>query len=377
MTLAPARLTTRENNAPDDGLSPSRRHDVDCLRTLALGLLIIYHVMVSFQPWAPLIGFPRNEPSLEGLGAFMGAVNIWRIPILFLISGMGVRFAMEHRNWKQLLKDRTIRILVPFVSGIFLLGPMLMSMARHLGWTAPYHLHFWHLWFLANIYLYVLLLLPILAYLRNRPDNALLRLLSWLYRRPPRGVGLIFMALPLMVEAWLVDPKYFPLYALTPHGFFTGMICFLIGFVSICVRDDFWRAAGKIRWAALAAGLSLYLVRLLRFKLEPASGLETLPSWLIAFESMNWMVAILGFGSWHLNKPSATLRYFSGAVYPVYVVHLPVQFMIAFLLFSHGLPPLANLLLLTAGTFGISLLLYEYILRRIKWIRPLFGMKLT
>jgi hypothetical protein len=35
------------------------------------------------------------------------------------------------------------------------------------------------------------------------------------------------------------------------------------------------------------------------------------------------------------------------------------------------------LTLLLAGTFGVSLLLYEYALRRLKWLRPLFGMKLN
>ncbi|SVA84838.1 uncharacterized protein METZ01_LOCUS137692, partial [marine metagenome] len=34
-----------ENNA-------KRRYDVDWLRVLALGLLIIYHISVVFQPWA-------------------------------------------------------------------------------------------------------------------------------------------------------------------------------------------------------------------------------------------------------------------------------------------------------------------------------------
>ena len=29
-----------------------RRHDVDWLRTLAIGLLIIFHIMLSFQSWA-------------------------------------------------------------------------------------------------------------------------------------------------------------------------------------------------------------------------------------------------------------------------------------------------------------------------------------
>jgi len=88
------------------------------------------------------------------------------------------------------------------------------------------------------------------------------------------------------------------------------------------------------------------------------------------------MLAILGFGSLYLNKPSRSLAYFSKAVYPVYIVHMPVQFTMAYFLLPLSLPAYLKLMLLLAGTFGVSLLLYEYVLRRLKWIRPLFGMKL-
>ena len=42
-------------------ISSQRRHDVDWLRTLAMGLLIIFHIVLSFQPWAALIGFPQER----------------------------------------------------------------------------------------------------------------------------------------------------------------------------------------------------------------------------------------------------------------------------------------------------------------------------
>ena len=64
-----------------------RRHDVDWLRVLALGLLIVYHVVLSFQPWAQYIFFIQNKQSLEGLWILMGLINIWRIPLLFVVSG--------------------------------------------------------------------------------------------------------------------------------------------------------------------------------------------------------------------------------------------------------------------------------------------------
>ena len=45
-----------------------RRHDVDWLRTFALGLLILYRVVVGFQPRAKDIFFIQNDQTLEGLG---------------------------------------------------------------------------------------------------------------------------------------------------------------------------------------------------------------------------------------------------------------------------------------------------------------------
>ena len=350
-------------------VSWQRRYDIDWLRTLALGLLIIYHATISFQPWASFIGFPQNEESLEVLWIFMAMLNVWRIPILFLISGMGVRFAMERRDWKQLLKDRTIRILIPLVFGYFFIVPIYIYLIyKHYGLAAQYSPELGHLWFLANIFAYVLLLLPLLYYLKNRPNNFFLRTLSTLFRWP---VMLFLMALPLMFEVWLVKPDIFSAYAGTPHGFWLGMICFFTGFIFITINNVFWSAVSGIRWLALVAALLLYLVRFLIFRFEGS------PNWLTAIESMSWMLAIIGFGSLYLNKPSKSLSYFSQAVYPVYIIHMPVLFSLLYYLLPLELPAVLKLALLLAGTFGISLLIYEFVIRRMNWIRPLFGMKLN
>ena len=97
-----------------------RRYDIDWLRTIAIALLIIHHSVLTFQPWAKFIGFPANDQTLTDIWFLMAIINIWRIPILFVISGMGVCFAMERRNWKELLIDRSLRILVPYLAGIIL-----------------------------------------------------------------------------------------------------------------------------------------------------------------------------------------------------------------------------------------------------------------
>jgi peptidoglycan/LPS O-acetylase OafA/YrhL len=173
-----------------------------------------------------------------------------------------------------------------------------------------------------------------------------------------------------MLEAWLVDPEFFSVYVDNVHGWLLGLICFFLGFVFISAQDVFWPAVERIRWPALVAAFSVYLVRLLVFELQGE------PAWMAAFESMSWMLAAIGFGARYLNRASRLLAYLSKAVYPVYIVHFPVQFVIAYFLLPTGLSAYAKLALLLAGTFGICLFLYEFILRRMKWIRPLFGIKL-
>ena len=94
-----------------------RRYDIDWLRVIAIGLLILYHIGFVFLPWGVFIGFIQNDTSMVNLWTPMSLLNIWRIPLLFFVSGMGVSFAIRKRNWKQLILERSRRILVPRRSG--------------------------------------------------------------------------------------------------------------------------------------------------------------------------------------------------------------------------------------------------------------------
>ena len=348
-----------------------RRYDIDWLRINALGLLILYHVVVGFQPWAKKFFFIQNDLPLDDIWIVMSAINVWRIPILFLISGMGVCFAMKRRDWKSLLKDRAQRILIPFIFGVFCICPISTYIAiKYYGTWGEIGVFYvpnpGHLWFLFNIFSYVVLLLPLLCYLKNRPDNKVCHFLSKTFRHP---AGLYILSVPFVVEALLIRPEYFEAYAYSSHGFWLGMVCFLVGFVVVHLGEIFWCAVQRLRLVALGLAFSLYLTRLLVFSMDG-------PHVLTAFESMNWMLAILGYGSLYLNRPSASLTYLSEAVYPVYIVHMPVQFFFSYYLMPTNIPAVAKLILLLGATLGTSLLLYEFIVKRVKWARPLFGMKL-
>lgn len=360
------------NNQPHDASAASsisqRRHDVDWLRTLAMGLLILYHIVISFQPWARAIGFIQNDQTLEWLWIPMSMLNVWRIPLLFMVSGMGARFAMERRDMKQFLTDRTVRILLPLSFGFFFICPITFYIVKsYYDVEVGYSPNAGHLWFLINIFCYVLYFLSLLWTLKTYPENAVLRFLAKLLRRP----WVIFAAaIPLMLEAWLINPEYFASYP-TPHGHALGAICFGLGLLFVSLKDAFWSAVQRIRGLSLGLAFALFLVRLLVFELADV------PKFMVAFESMCWMLAILGYASVSINRPSPRLAYFSQAVYPVYIIHFPIQYAITYYLVPLSVPATLKLGILLVGTFGVSLLVYQFIIRRLRWLRPLFGMKLN
>src|SRR5882672_8771188 len=101
-----------------------RRYFIDWIQVIAIALLLLYHVAIGFQPWGMLVGFITNQKSWGSLWIPMMMLNVWRIPLLFFVSGMGVYFASQNRNWKQLIMERTSRIGVPFLFGFFCIVPI-------------------------------------------------------------------------------------------------------------------------------------------------------------------------------------------------------------------------------------------------------------
>ncbi len=72
-----------------------RRYDIDWIRVLVFDLLILYHVGMFFVEWGWHI---KNNEIVDWIQYPMSFTSQWRIPILFVISGMGTRFALSRMN---------------------------------------------------------------------------------------------------------------------------------------------------------------------------------------------------------------------------------------------------------------------------------------
>lgn len=343
-----------------------RRHDIDWLRVIAIGLLLIYHIAIIFQPWAMFIAFIRSDDFFENLWKPMTMLNVWRIPILFYVSGMGLYFAMRKRNWIQLILERSKRILIPFLFGIVAITPLHMFVfQKYYNMTLAYFPHFGHLWFLGNIFAYVLLLLPVFLLLKKREGNAFK---TWLTKLMNNPLGPLLINVFFIAEVLLVKPKLFALYADTSHGFFLGLLAFFFGFLFMYTGKTFWQTILKWRWLYLSIAAILFTIRFVVFATEG-------PAYLTVIESNSWIFAVFGFCFKYLNRPSKTLSYLSKAAYPVYIIHMLVLYSAAYVILPLKLPAYLAFIVITGITFIVCFILYEFLIRRIPFLRPLFGLK--
>ncbi len=343
-----------------------RRYDIDWLRVIAIGLLIIYHIVIVFQPWGVFIGLIQSDTSLELLWIPMSMLNIWRIPLLFFVSGMGVCFAIRKRNWKQLILERTKRIFLPFLFGIFFIVPIhLFIWQKYYMQDIIYSPNESHLWFLGYIFIYIILLSPVFFYLRNNKNGVTNRWLKNLFRNP---LGFLLVVLSFILEAVFVSPESYETYSMTLHGFLLGLLAFLFGFCFILSGSTFWPTILKWKWVFLTLAALLFSVRLIGFQLKA-------PNYLMAIESSMWTFTMFGFAYKYLNQPSRILSYLSQGAYPIYIIHMIFLYLGSYFIIPLNIPTIVKFILLVAFTSIGCLTLYDLVLKRVQFLRPLFGLK--
>jgi glucan biosynthesis protein C len=369
-----------------------RRYDLDWLRVIVFGLLILYHVGMFFVPWGWHI---KNNELYDWLRWPMLFVNQWRLPILFVISGMGTAFALSSRSIKEFIKERNARLGIPLLFGILFIVPPQVYIERIVnGQFAGGYLEFWpwhtfdngvypegnftwhHLWFLPYLLVFSLILSPVFGFLRKRPDAGILTWLrKWLEHNP---FNLFILVIPLFLYESLMEPFFEVTHNLVWDwfNFVSSMTLFFYGFVLISIRKTFWDAVVQIRKKTLGLGIAAFcgLLVIWLFFVDSITihfieaALKTVNLWA-------WILTIFGYASIWLNRPSPTLAYANRAVYPFYILHQSITIIIGYWIFDLNWGFWPKALILVIGTFLGSWALYEFVIRRVKWLQPLFGVK--
>ena len=374
-----------------------RRYDIDVLRVFAFGLLILYHVgMFYVADWGWHI---KSAYQSEWLQWPMLFSNQWRMSLLFVISGLALSFVWGRYTPGRLAIRRTARLLPPLVFGMaIVVAPQPYFEALSKGLIEPGFFRFmseyltfqdfpgeawggedlatwtWnHLWYLPYLLCYTLVLIP-LALLLDGPLAPLRRAF-----RSLRGPWLVVVpVLPLLLYGQFV----FPHFPFIDHGLFGDWYAhamygtlFLYGYL---IGNDraFWAELERLRGYLLAFA-TLAFVSLLASRGwlgEDAGPIARFFGMTIVYlNRWLWIVALFAWAAVLLNRPFAWLPYATEAVFPWYVLHQTLTVTLGYQLGQLALGPVLEPTLVLGGTVVGCYVIYEYVVRRVPLLRPLFG----
>ncbi|MGD8779716.1 MAG: acyltransferase [Ignavibacteria bacterium] len=373
-----------------------RLYYIDWLRVTAFLLLILYHTGMFFVPWG--FHFKNNETS-ELFELWMVPLNQFRLPLLFMISGMGAFFVLSHRKVATFINERSTRLMLPLLFGMLVIVPPQIYFER-LTQNVHYdsYFQFWktvfdfvpypeggslswhHLWYVLYIFIYSLLALPLLKFLKGNSSQNLKEKIKTFFSKPGR---IYLFGLPLLLTYYCLAP-FFP----TTHSLIDdwynltySLIFFIYGMFIISV-EGLWDIIERYRKLSLKIALVPF-VFLWLFVWGPTFYImneETTAFFFfygflkITFISC-WLLTVLGYSRILLNKTNKFLVYATDAVYPFYILHQTVMLIFGYYILQMQIGILPKFILVSAVTFGGSFIVYELFIKRFNPMRVLFGIK--
>lgn len=384
-----------------------RRYDLDWVRIAAFFLLVLYHTGMYYVSWDWHVKSPYASEAIEPL---MLLTSPWRLSLLFFISGVATAFLYRKTRTAPsragFVGQRSWRLLLPLIFGMLVIVvPQAYYEVLESRYPGGYHdgyLAFWgrylqadpsfcdddgcldlptwnHLWFVAYLWVYTMIGW---ALLRLMP-NAMARLGGWIECRCS-GVGVVlwpaavlavarlalvgrFESTHALVDDWYNHAQYLPLFLL-------GML--------VADRDGFWNALRRMRWRSLVAAMAGYAFIVWYFYASGYSNESTPPpealrmTQRVVWALFQWtaIAAIFGFVRGIAFADSPALRYLREAVFPIYILHQTIIVVLAHNAQPLRLHPGIEGPLLVLATFALCFLGFELV-RRVPWLRPLFGLK--
>lgn len=362
-----------------------RLYFVDWLRVLAMLSIFFYHTakIFDFDEW-----HIKNAQTNLGASVFVEILDLWMMPLFFILSGAAVYYSLKSRKVKNFLKERSLRIALPWIFlGIFIMGPIQvyferMSTEAFSGTLFQFIPHYFdgfygfggniawmgmHLWYLMFLFFFSVVTLP-LFHSRSESDDSLVSLLA---RRLDNKLALLLLSLPLIIAGPLADVTGLSVTReMGTWDIFSYFIFFIYGYLlfsnknilGMLVRNRYFTLSGVI----VLTGVVLAL--------EPSnafyfSALRAICAWL-------WILALLGVGARYLNSSNKFLSYTNESVLPFYILHQTVIVIVGYFVVEWSIGTLPKYLIIGAISFMIIMIAYELIIRRQNFLRFIFGMRL-
>ncbi|QHW01430.1 acyltransferase family protein [Spirosoma endbachense] len=396
-------IPTLENKVVDT--AAFRRYDLDWLRVIAILTLLFYHTGMIYVSWGWHVQSKATSPEFE---LVMRWLHRWRMPLLFFISGAGTYFALRKRSFGSYAGERVRRLFVPLVFGMFVIVPPQIYFEwlfrGRFAWSysefypavfqfQPYQdggaggaFSWHHLWFVAYLFLYSLVSIPVFRWLKSDRGQRFVDRIGRLIARP--GGALWLVGLLLLNDVLLGG--FFPneTHALVNDWayFMNNLILFWLGYILIS-RRDFWQAITDQRHyflvGTILCTIVLYGARPF-FGLDPADDTVLIRT-LFSFNGLGltWFSVLMtiAYGYRYLNvnptwRGRPVLPKLNEAVYPFYILHQTVIVMIGYYVLTQtNLGVYDGFLTISLSSLVVCIAIYVLVVRPFKLMRVLFGLK--
>lgn len=384
-------------------IQADRCHYIDWLRVLGLVSVFFFHNARFFDlmDWEVKNKELFLEPTI-----FVMFINFWIMPLFFMLAGAGTRFALKAKTSMEYLRARWCRLVIPYIFGIFILippqryveclnkGKFSGTFLDFLPWYPEHRLFIvkfgfdpvWfgepgtHLWFLAFLFIFSVLSLPIIGYFKSETGDRIIKKFAAVGEKTG---GIYAFVIPLAVVQIVLHP-IFPKYSSWADFIFWFLI-FLFGYILFSDKR-FVESADRYKYISLSIGIFLFALLLMGF----IYFLDSLQLWwdhpdyslgcvffhiMWAATTWSWLMFFLGAGKSFLNFQNAWLSRLNEAVMPIYMLHQTIIQIIGFQVIQWSIGAPLKYGLIVSISFALIICIYYFFIKRATWLRVLFGMK--
>jgi glucan biosynthesis protein C len=377
-----------------DTIPSKRNYYIDWLRLFAIMTIFLIHINCIFnQLYWPI----KNHDQYMISQIITVSIGIWVMPLIFMVSAASIFYSIRSRSGLAFIKDKILRLLVPFIFGLFALIPPQVYLERltrfqfsgsffdfyRYSYFNGFHtygktggnfpLMGMHLWYLLALFVFSLLFLPLFISLVRGRLQIVRNGFGWLISKP---LVIFIPGLLIGFANAVIDPS--SSFAIGGGwGVFVYMIIFVIGFMIFA--DTRGTEAIAKNWIAsligalVLTGACLYFL----FTMNSAFGTPRYFFMMIIAGMCAWLyiIGLTGLFMARCTGANHFLGYATEAVLPFYILHQTVIVIIGYKIVQFAIPAALKFTVISVSSFIVIMIVYEFCIRRWNITRFLFGMK--
>jgi glucan biosynthesis protein C len=371
----------------------SRLYFIDWIRVIAFGLLIFFHCAMPFVPHGWEV---KNKETSDGLYTVVVWFHQWRLPLLFFISGAGIYFSLQKRTIIKFYLERLRRLFIPLLFAMFFTIPVQVYFEfLQRGRIKPGYLDFYpsvwklvpypegsltwsHMWFIVYLLAFLIVLIPFFAVTKVKLIESQIQKLRTIIAKPWVLI-LLFTPIYLIYKGFYIEfPEQGSLFG-DSFVFNSSLIYLVLGFL-LAGADSFWTNTAKYRyfWLTGSAFCAIILIFNYYTPVDLPKTNNTYAQLYFILDAVHiWCIilTITGFAKKYLSRDSITLQYLNKAILPFFIIHQTVIVALGFYLVQSGFSIGLKYISLSIMSGLIIYLLYEFLIKRTRITRFLFGMQ--